>query len=268
MSVASARGAVEPLVAVILAAGRGVRLGSERSTPKCLVRVATRPLVVWIVAALARAGVSVAHLVLGHQAEAVERELAGLALPIPCVPTRCPDWPLGNGRSAAHAESTLGDSSRFVLLMGDHIVSAAHVTLAIQAWHANPDDCVLATAPPGSPTLDLADATKVEVDREGRVVAIGKDLTRYTAIDTGVFVMTRSIFDALREAAAENEHSLTAGNRVLARQRRLRTTSIGALQWQDVDTPQDLQAASEIILGGAGRFGRESLTPRTSSKRE
>jgi bifunctional UDP-N-acetylglucosamine pyrophosphorylase/glucosamine-1-phosphate N-acetyltransferase len=64
-----------PLGAVILAAGKGTRMGSDR--PKVVHEVAGRAIVWWVVDAVRRAGASRIVLVVGHGADEVERIFAG-----------------------------------------------------------------------------------------------------------------------------------------------------------------------------------------------
>jgi 1L-myo-inositol 1-phosphate cytidylyltransferase len=233
------------LPAVILAAGTGFRLNAGRALPKCLTPVAGRPLLAWIADALTSAGVRQIYLVLGCHAEQVEKAVPKIESLATITTTRCPDWELGNGRSAAHAETVIGSAPRFLLLMGDHLIIPEHVSALIEAGMMAGDHCVLATAIPGLNT-DNADATKVLADADGRILAIGKTLPRYTAIDTGVFSMTPRLFPALAESMSMGDCSLTGGNRVLASRAELFAHSIGDLPWQDVDTPEDLLAAEAL----------------------
>jgi 2-C-methyl-D-erythritol 4-phosphate cytidylyltransferase len=77
----SATGAAPPLaVAIVVAAGAGVRMGAE--LPKALMELAGRPMVAWSVAALAasaRVGTIVVVAPPGHVAE-TERALGGVAV--------------------------------------------------------------------------------------------------------------------------------------------------------------------------------------------
>jgi choline kinase len=82
--------------------------------------------------------------------------------------------------------------------------------------------------------FDLADATKVTV-QDGRVMDIGKRIINYNAIDTGIFLCSPGIFDALETAISRGEESLSDGIRDLARQERMEAMDIGDLFWQDVD---------------------------------
>ena len=63
-------------IAVVLAAGKGTRMGSD--LPKVLHEAAGKPLVTWVLEALAAAGVHDRIVVVGYGAELVERALAGM----------------------------------------------------------------------------------------------------------------------------------------------------------------------------------------------
>jgi CDP-L-myo-inositol myo-inositolphosphotransferase len=225
--------------AVILAAGSGRRL--NRSQPKGLTPVGGRPLLFWITDALAECGVEIAHLIVSER-QKFEGRLGELSEQTETRIAECPDWHLGNGRSAAWAERIVGDG-RFFLLMSDHLISAAHLKTAA-AMPAT--TCALATSA-AAPWLDVDDATKVRIDASGLIRDIGKDLLSFDGIDTGVFVMTRALFPALEEARQRGEYSLTAGNRCLCRDELLRAAPIGDLRWYDIDTARDLKAAEAWV---------------------
>lgn len=63
-------------IAVILAAGRGTRMGGD--LPKVLFEAAGRPLVCWVLDALAAAGVHDRIVVVGYRAALVQEAVAGL----------------------------------------------------------------------------------------------------------------------------------------------------------------------------------------------
>ena len=90
-------------IAVVLAAGKGTRMGSD--LPKVLHEAAGKPLVTWVLEALAAAGIHDRIVVVGYGAELVERALAGgnqelrsraqasAATPTPMLPS-CPQHAL------------------------------------------------------------------------------------------------------------------------------------------------------------------------------
>ena len=94
----------------------------------------------------------------------------------------------------------------------------------------------------------LADeATKVRLVGS-RIVAIGKDLVEYDALDTGVFVFSPVLFDALERARNLGDTTLSGGVRELASRGLMRGVEIGDATWCDIDTLSDL-AAAESALG-------------------
>jgi phosphoglycolate phosphatase-like HAD superfamily hydrolase/phosphatidylglycerophosphate synthase len=92
------------------------------------------------------------------------------------------------------------------------------------------------------------------VRAEDRLVHdIGKGISAFDAFDTGAFVCTSGIFDALRDAIAAGETSLSAGMHRLADQGRLACCDVTGAHWVDVDTRKDLRMASRWLLAGGGK---------------
>jgi choline kinase len=84
--------------------------------------------------------------------------------------------------------------------------------------------------------FDLEDATKVKV-QGNKIVAIGKDLLRYDALDTGMFLCSPTLFQRLESAKKNGDCSLSDGMRQLAQEGKLKAFDVGEGHWQDVDTP-------------------------------
>lgn len=226
--------------AVILMAGAGSRLGSS-ALAKPLVPIGGRPLITYVFEALAKAGVRTIHAVLGATAEPLAAELRPL-LPdgVRLNPIFNPDWQKQNGVSVLCAEPHV--CQPFFLTMGDHLFEFALLqTLLAQP---NRDGVSLAVDRKIDSIFDLDDATKVQTDGM-RIVAIGKALTDYDAIDTGVFLCSPAIFSYLRRARREGDCSLSEGMRLMAEAGNARAIDIGDAWWQDVDTPEMLARAEE-----------------------
>ena len=90
--------------------------------------------------------------------------------------------------------------------------------------------------------FDIADAMKLET-QGNRLIAIGKDLSRYDAIDTGLFVCPTTLFGYLERAKHDEDCSLADGVRTMAEAGKARLVDIGSAWWQDVDTPEMLASA-------------------------
>jgi CDP-L-myo-inositol myo-inositolphosphotransferase len=232
--------------ALIIAAGAGSRLQSVTGTvPKPLLRIAGVPLLKRIILTAHKAGVDRFVVVTGYAADQIREALehddqvAGL---IEWVHND--RWTLPNGVSVLAARSRL--SGPFALLMADHLFEEQTLARLLRAPVA-PGECVLAVDRNIGGVYDLEDATKVRLE-EDRLVEIGKTLPRYNAIDTGMFICTPALFDALEASRRAEGCSLSDGIQTLARNGKMRSFDIGNGFWQDVDTPDMLDHAERTML--------------------
>ena len=79
-----------------------------------------------------------------------------------------------------------------------------------------------------------------------RVIAIGKRLAAWDAIDAGCFALTPSIFDALRAVDGE-PRTVSSAMRRLAARGALAATALAGTRWIDVDTPADRAGAERLL---------------------
>ena len=232
--------------AVILAAGNGDRFQNPTHESKLLQPLLGRPILLRTLEAAYDAGIRTATVVVGYQADRV-RALVERGAPERMAVSFAanPEWRLENGVSALAARASV-EQDRFALLMGDHVFEPP-VLQRMLRLDVEPDESLLAVdARPATPE-QADEATKVK--REGsRIVAIGKDLSDFDALDTGVFVFSPVLFDALEYARAQGDTTLSGGVRRLAAQGLMRAVEIGGATWCDIDTVSDL-AAAETALG-------------------
>jgi 1L-myo-inositol 1-phosphate cytidylyltransferase len=232
--------------AVILAAGNGDRFQIPTHESKLLQPLLGRPILLRTLEAAYDAGIRTATVVVGYQADRV-RALVERGAPERMAVSFAvnPDWRLENGVSALAARASVGQD-RFALLMGDHVFEPP-VLQRMLRLDVEPDESLLAVdARPATPE-QADEATKVRRDGS-RIVAIGKDLSEFDALDTGVFVFSPVLFDALEYARAQGDTTLSGGVRRLAAQGLMRAVEIGDATWCDIDTVSDL-AAAETALG-------------------
>jgi choline kinase len=231
--------------AIILAAGNGDRFYNPAHDSKLLQPLLGQPILLRTIAAAHEAGVEHVTIVLGYQADRV-RALAGRAassrLSLSFVVN--PRWRLENGVSALAAREAIG-CERFALLMGDHVFEPDVLSRMLRTPADDGESLLAVDAREVTP--EVADeATKVR--RVGsRIVAIGKDLRDYDALDTGVFVCSPSLFGALEAAQAGGDTTLSGGIRVLAARGLMRGFEIGDARWCDIDTVSDLAAAETVL---------------------
>lgn len=229
--------------ALILAAGNGTRLRSQ--APKPAYRLLGVPLLARTLFSLERAGITDAYVVLGYRAERVRREIErvdGLTVRVHWLYND--QWREPNGLSALQAEAVLDEP--FILTMADHLFDPSVVT-ALRDKADDVQGIDLAVDYNIDRVADLDDATKVQVASD-RIVAIGKTLTNYDAIDTGVFLAAPALFEVLRETIAEGKASLSDGVQRLADVGTAHATDIGDRMWQDIDTPADVAEAERRLL--------------------
>jgi 1L-myo-inositol 1-phosphate cytidylyltransferase len=222
---------------LIIAAGHGSRLRGV-SPSKPLTPVAGVPLIERVIRAAAAGGATRFTVVTGHEAARVEAFLATLAdLPIDTV--RVADWDLPNGHSVlAGAARIAGD---YLLTMADHLFDPEIVSALIAA---PPAPLLLAVDRDiANPLLDMDDATKVESGADGAIVRIGKALTRFDAVDTGLFRAT----PALAEAIGAGGGSLSEGVQRLAGRGGAHTLDVTGMRWLDVDDPAALAKAEAML---------------------
>jgi choline kinase len=247
---------------LIIAAGQGTRLRSIAAS-KPLARVAGVPLIEHVVKAAAAGGATEFFVVTGYEPEPLEAFLGLLSeesgFPIEAV--RNEDWARPNGLSVLAATSRL--DSEFILLMSDHLFDPAILGDLIAADRRGALT-LAADYAVANPLLDLDDATKVSVGEGGRILTIGKTLPHYEAIDTGIFIATPALFEALRASlAAGGSGSLSEGVQALADSGRAFAWDISGRWWLDVDDEAAFAKAEAALKTPLpGREGLEVGPPK------
>jgi choline kinase len=231
--------------AVVLAAGNGDRFqnGSHRS--KLLQSVLGKPLILRTLESAAEAGISIFHVVVGYQAEAV-RDVVVSGRPRGTtvrVIHNC-EWQLENGASVMAARQSVG-TKRFALLMGDHLFEPPVLSRLLRS-RVGLHQSLLAVDTRRIDHDIAAEATKVRLHGE-RITAIGKSLPTYDALDTGLFVCATMLFDALHEARQTGDTTLSGGVRLLAARGLMRAVDINGASWCDIDTLADLTFAEDLL---------------------
>jgi 1L-myo-inositol 1-phosphate cytidylyltransferase len=230
---------------VVLAAGTGTRLGSaEAGVPKPLLTVAGLPLIAHALRHAADSGCTDAIVVVGFAGGQVRAavEAIGSPLRIAFVETADPTSP--NGHSLLAAEPLA--QPRFFLQMVDHLFETAVLPLLVAAqWRDDETARVLVDRAPVG--LDVDDATKVRLDGS-RVIAIGKAVSPWDAIDAGCFALTPAVFPALRAVTDGRTRTVSSAMRRLVAQRGLSAVGVDGVRWIDVDTPRDREEAERMLV--------------------
>ena len=245
------RGPHEFRQTIILAAGNGTRLAGANGVPKPLTPVGGVPLVAHALAHARASGCVEAVVVVGKHASRVKAAVQEMAVDIRIRFVTTPDPDAPNGVSLLAAEPVA--APRFFLQMVDHVFAGITLpTLIAEPFRDGEAGRVLVDTTPGA-DLDVGDATKVRLRRD-RVVAIGKAIEPWHAIDAGCFALTSAVFDALRKVRASEPQTVSSGMRQLAKRGGLCACDLGSVEWVDVDTAADRDAAERLI--GFQRFER------------
>ena len=248
--------------AVILMAGCGSRLrGTDQTFLKPLVPVAGRPVVSYVIDTLTKTGIKKIVAIIGFEARrlsAALKEIIPAGIELRLAENR--EWQKQNGISVLVAQGNV--TAPFLLTMSDHIFERAIVDLLIE--RTDPSVLNLAVDRKLNAFFDLDDAMKVQT-RDDRVVQIGKTLSTYDAIDTGLFICPEEFFDYLERAKKNGDCSLADGVRLMAGDGKVRAIDIGEATWQDVDTPEMLKHAEDLLRA---RSVEGAVAPHGSDRKQ
>lgn len=238
---------------VILAAGFGSRLakGGKKTSLKPLTPVAGTPLIQRTLDSLEKAGCTRVVIVLGFQAEHIEQEIReAYTGPLYLEFAYNAEFEKSNGLSVLAARPMVDRD--FILVMADHVLGDSLMDIA--RTHRPPaGGASLLVDRKIDSIFDMEDATKVRTDGD-RIIAIGKKLDDFDCIDTGVFICTAGLFDALSKVVNErSDASLSEGVERLAQYGKMAAVDVGDGFWQDVDTVEMLAHAERVLLGRQDR---------------
>lgn len=238
--------------AIVLMAGSGSRLrGSDEAFLKPLVRVAGKPLICYTLDAFVRADIEKVAFIVGYQSARMIAAIEPLVPPqLKCAFVENREWQKQNGVSLLAAAKHV--SSPFLLTMSDHLFDDAIVDLLLES--ADFHLLNVAIDRKIDSIFDLDDAMKVQT-RGDKIVAIGKQLPEYDAIDTGLFVCPPEFFDYMAKAKQNDDCSLADGVRLMAVDGKVRAVDIHDGRWHDVDTPEMLQHAEQEKTARSSKQG-------------
>jgi choline kinase len=232
---------------LILAAGYGSRLAgvSPITSFKPLTPVNGTPLIFRTIKSLELAGCKEIVIVLGYGHNEIKKAILGIykgATPLTFVFNK--EYQLSNGVSVLAAAEYL--DCRFIMTMADHILGDSLMELASK-WVLEDGTAALLVDYKLDSIFDMDDATKVWSEN-GKIVSIGKQITKYNCVDTGLFVCSTGLIEKLQTHYANHgDTSISDGVQDLAKANKMYTIDIGDGFWQDVDTPEMLAEAEKML---------------------
>lgn len=231
-----------PNVAVIMAGGKGTRLGDlTKTTPKPLMTVAGRSILEWIVLNLVGEGIREIYVSVNHLADQIIDHL-GDGSRLGCTVHYLreePDKPLGTAGSLTLLRAQRPELRDPVLVMnGDLMVqfSAANL-LAHHGWRGA---AITMGVRPYQHEIPFG---VVESASDGRVTGIQEKPTVTVDINTAVYAVSPALLDRL--PAGEPSTMPWLVEQALSRDETVIAWRIND-DWIDVGTPQDLARAKGI----------------------
>ena len=241
------------MIAVILAAGRGTRMGLlTANVPKPLLALRGRPIIDHILTGLRAAGIDEAVVVTGYLAEQIERHLGtGEALGMR-LSYRRQARPEGTARALLLARDAI-EEEPFLLSWGDIVVEPEQYAVLLDEHRRAPCDALLSV----NATDDPWQGAAVYVDEHWRVTRLvekpprGSSQTPWN--NAGIVVCTPLVLQYAQRlpASARGEYELPqAIAAMIADGREVRACPVRGF-WSDLGRPEDL-AMAERALGDAG----------------
>lgn len=232
---------------LIIAAGEGSRL-SNRGDSKPLIPILSLPLIERVILTAQEAGLSDFYVVTGYKGEKLRNHLDKFAQEKNLKITHLinDDWERGNGLSVLKAKGKIEDN--FILLMSDHIFEGTILSELLKEDNLEGEVILAVDYNLNNENIDIDDVTKVLTNDDHKIIDIGKNIKKYNAYDTGIFLCSPAIFEALAESSTSGDTSLSAGIRILAQKGKVRTFDIRGRYWIDVDDEKAFKEAEDILL--------------------
>ncbi|PJG47438.1 nucleotidyltransferase [Sphingobium sp. LB126] len=250
--------------AIILSAGQGSRLlPLTRDVPKCMIDFNGRSLISWQVAALVANGVTDIVVVTGFRTERVEDHALQLyretGARIRTVFN--PFFQVADNLGTCWIVREEMDRD-FIILNGDTIVSDEIVGKLI----AGAQDAITVTVDIKPGDYD-DDDMKVNRDGTGRLLDIGKRLLPHDTNAESIGMLAfrgegpaifRNQIDQMMRTPEGVERWYLRAIDIIAKGNRVGTVSIEGLDWQEVDFPQDVEAAKTLTARwlAEGRYAK------------
>ena len=232
--------------ALIIAAGNGTRMQPvTRGRHKSLMPLLGLKIIERVILGAKEANIYEFVIVTGYKGNKIREFLGnGARYGVKLSYAHNNNWEKANGISALTAQKHFNEN--FALLMSDHIFDP-NTLIRIQRLKLKQGECVLAIDKNLNSVLDVKDTTKILVTN-GKIVGLNKNLAKYNAYDTGMFVCSPYIFDVLKKTTNHGKNSLSDGMRILVAEGKLRALDIKNSLWADCDTWEDIKFAEKKIL--------------------
>lgn len=208
-----------------------------------------------VILTIKRCGVEEFHVVTGYKGDIVKGFLDQFSqrtnIKINCLVNE--EWDKENGISVLKARGLI--DKRFLLCMCDHIFDQSMVERMLKSEIKVGEVALCVDYRVDNPIIANAkEATKVLVE-DGRIKDVGKDLIKYNGYDTGLFLCSPVIFDAIEESIKiKDDATLSGAIKVLAEKGSVKAVDSGKNPlWIDIDDHNAYKRAEILLLDALSR---------------
>ncbi len=234
--------------AVILAAGEGKRLRPFTETmPKVMLPIANKPILAYVVDALAKNAIDRIIMVVGYKKENIMEYFKESEIPIIYV---FQEKQLGTAHALFQAKQYVHDT--FLVLSGDNIIFNDDIRRLLQE---SSDYAVLVKDNP-SPSKYGVVTIENDVLANIKEKPLVEETRRF--ISTGVYKFPHSIFKEITQKATKGIHDITSVVESLIEQGK-KISVIKAEFWKDVVYPWDLVQINEVMMHNLAKSSSNGL---------
>ena len=231
---------------LIIAAGKG-NLPGWNPDSKPLINILGIPLIERVIRSAIEAGASEFFVITGYQAGPFHTFLSHLAdrLGIPII-SIAEENQTENGLTMLKAREYL--SEPFLLLMADHLFDPSIAREMTDRLPAGGEITLAVDGDMLNSLTNTQDVPRVKTEG-GKIQDIGRGLSDFNGISTGICLCTPSIFEALERSAEEyGDTTLYGAVRVLAWEGRAKSVNISDRFWMDVADPSAVKQAENALM--------------------
>ncbi|MCK4553858.1 NTP transferase domain-containing protein [Candidatus Parcubacteria bacterium] len=233
-------------IAVILAAGKGQRLGGiTKNKPKPLLEVGGKPLIEHAINFIKNIGIENLIVVGGYHFNQLEKKVKQIDPSITVVENK--EYECQNLLSLAKA-LPLVENRNLLVCNSDYVFKK----ITAKAVANNLKDIAVYCS------FDLSgddeDVMKVKIDKRGNMIEMSKQLADFQAIYTGVFFFESKYISELKKITAEvlesNKEKATVEwlfKEFIKKGHNIKVVDIGKADWYEIDTAEELEQARQEL---------------------
>ncbi len=234
--------------AVVLAAGEGTRMWPLAATkPKHLLPVAGKPIISYILKALADNSVKDVYIVVGFKGELIQSALGdGASYGVHLEYLRQPRW-TGTASALEVARKVVGEEP-FLAMYGDLWVNSSAVQAVAEESRESSKVMGVVRIPNPSEygVVELTGDRLTGIREKPR-----KSSQTEGWVNSGIYILDQEVFEGIEKTAISKraEYELTSSlQRMLDKGKEIRGAIIAREDWMDISRPWDLLEANERVL--------------------